>query len=154
LKNTIIELYAEGGQISIMAESLNIDQSTILNLLIEYKETNRFKKTFTDNFKKMIAKRDMSGIARRTIASELQLNANTIKKACEKFGQSNKERASSANAFTRVNGKFSKEICPSCESKRVNEVDENTIYCLVCGNEFIHRKGYILKINWEYLSED
>lgn len=154
MKNIILELYAEGGHISIMAESLNIDKSTILETLNDHKESSRFKKTFTDDFKKIIAKRDSNGIARRTIANELQLNANTIKKACEKFGQSNKERATSANAFTRINGKFTKDICVTCESKKVNEVDENTVYCLDCGNEHIHRKGYVLKINWEYLSEN
>lgn len=137
-----------------MAESLKIDQNTIITVLNEHKELNRYKKTFSDDFKKMIAQRDMNGVARKTIATELKLNANTIKKACEKFGQSNKDRATSANAFTRINGKFSMDACPSCSSSKVNEVDENTTYCLKCGSEHIHKKDHVLKINWEYLSED
>lgn len=151
MKKVILESYADGSHINVISESLNIDKSAIIDTLIQFKESSRFKKTFTDDFKKMIAERDINGVARRTIASELKLNAYTVKKACEQFGQSNKERASSENAYTRIEGNFSMDVCPSCNSKKVNEVDENTVYCLSCGSEYIHKEDHILKINWEYL---
>lgn len=151
LEDTVIEMYRDGNEIKYIIESLNITHKRVKQILIGMKESNRHKRTFTDEFKKIIAERDMNGISRRQISLELEINANTVRKACEKFGQTFKERASSDNEFTRIDGKFDLSECPSCKSKDVNEVEDNTIYCMSCGDEFIIKKDHALKINWEYV---
>lgn len=151
LEDKVIEMYRNGNEVEYIIESLNITYKRVKQILIGLKESSRYKRTFTDEFKKIIAERDMNGISRRQISLELEINANTVKKACEKFGQTLKERASSDNEFTRIDGKFNLSECPLCKSKDVNKVDDNTIYCMSCGNEFIINKDHVLKVNWEYV---
>ena len=150
-EDKILQAYRNGSDLGYIVESFNVTHKQIKKILISYKEQNHVKRTFTEEFKKLIAERDMNGVARRQIANELDINVNTVKKACEQFGQSFKERASSENEFTKIEGEFSKDSCPSCSSKNVNEVEEDTIYCMDCGNEFIIKEDHILKVNWEYI---
>lgn len=153
LEQKVIEAYAEGSSILLISESFKISQRLTLGILRKYKEDSRHKRTFTDKFRKMIAERDMNGVARRTIAEELELNVNTVRKACEQFGQAIKEKATSELAFTRIDGDFSLKVCPSCGSKKNNLVDEKTTYCIKCGAEHEYYDGYVLKVNFEYLEE-
>lgn len=154
MKEEILEAYMDGKELTTITEKFNTTYTNVKNILITYKEDNRNKRTFTDDFKKTIAERDINGVPRSAIASELDINVNTVKKACEKFGQSLKDRATSANEFTRIDGSFNLGECPSCSSKKVNEVDDDTIYCKDCGNEHIIKDSHVLKVNWEYLPED
>lgn len=153
MKQKVLDAYMDGSPITIIVSSFNTTTEEVLKILHTYKEESRYKKTFTDDFKKMISERDLNGVARSQIAKELELNVSTVKKACEKFGQAVKDKAISDKAFTRIDGEFDKKTCPSCNIKRVNEVEENTTYCLNCGDEYIHREGYVLKVNFEYLEE-
>jgi hypothetical protein len=150
-EETILEKYRNGSDIGYIVEKMNISPRLVKQTILAFKEANRLKKSFTDEFKMLIAERDSNGVSRRQIASELEINANTVKKACEMFGQSNKEKASSENEYTKIEGKFPLTVCPSCKSKKVNVVDDNTTYCKDCGNEHIHNKDHALKINWEYV---
>jgi transposase-like protein len=147
----ILEAYQDGMDIGLMVEKFNVPYKLIAQTLELYKNKNRLNKSFTDEFKMMIAERDMNGVSRRQIANELGINANTVKRACEQFGQTHKEKAVSENDYTRIEGKFPLTVCPSCGSKSVNVVDDNTTYCKDCGNEHIHLKDHALKINWEYV---
>jgi hypothetical protein len=147
----ILKSYQDGTDLGYMVEKLNIPYKVIEKFLIEYKDKNRLPKSFTEEFKMVIAERDMNGVSRRQISKELGINANTVKKACEEFGQSNKEKASSQNEYTTIEGEFPLTVCPSCNSNKVNTVDDNTTYCKNCGSEHIHHKTYALKINWEYI---
>lgn len=151
LRDSILNAYRNGSEIGFMVECFDVSQDEIKKLLLDYKESNRYKKTFTDDFKKMIAERDINGVSRRQISMELEINANTIKKACEKFGQTMKEKASFDTAYTLVGEGLGLHKCPSCNSSRVNEVDYNTIYCISCGDEFVEISGKIFRINWEYI---
>lgn len=153
LEEKVLEAYADGSPLGVIIESFNITHKQMVSILLNHKEMSRYKKTFTDDFRKMIADRDMNGVARSTIAKELEINANTVKKACEAFGQAIKEKATSDKAFTKIEGKFSMDICPSCGSKKNNVVDDNTTYCLKCGTEHEYHEGYVSKVNWEYLEE-
>lgn len=164
LEQKVIIAYTDGSPIPLIAESFKISKELVRDILLKYKEENTLKKSFTVEFRKMIAQRDIGGIARSSIAKELDINPNTVKKACEDFGQAIKEKAVSDRAFTRINGDFDMNECPSCNSKKVNEVDDNTIYCKKCGSEHIIHKsyedkdgvlhnGYALKVNFEYLEE-
>lgn len=151
LKSKIIEAYRNGNDLKYISKSLNIPHKELSELLINLKESNRHKRTFTDEFKKIIAERDMSGVSRRKISTELKINASTVKKACEQFGQPLKEKVDKDRVYERIDGEFDMSECPSCSSIKVNEVDDNTIYCKKCGDEHIFKKDHILKINWEYL---
>lgn len=153
LEQKVKEAYAEGSPISLIAESFKISQRLTKGILLKYKEDSRYKKTFTDEFRKMIAERDMNGIARRIIAEELELNVNTVRKACEQFGQAIKEKATSDLAFTRIDGEFDLKVCPSCGSKKNNLVDDKTTYCMSCDSEHEYHEDYVLKVNFEYLEE-
>lgn len=175
LEVKILEAYRDGNDLGYIVESFNIPYKRIKEILIRYKEYNREKRTFTEDFKRLIAERDINGVARRQIAEELEINVNTVKKACEQFGQAFKEKSSSEQAFTQINlDKFDLKTCPNCESKNVNLVDDNTTYCKDCGAECEHykifeevevkEKGkkkkvkkevgyYAMKVNWEYLDE-
>ena len=152
-KQKILEAYSDGSPLGLIIESFNITHRKVLEILITHKEENRFKRTFTDEFRKMIAERDMNGVARSTIAKELELNVNTVKKACEAFGQTLKERATSEKAFTRIDGKFKLSTCPSCGSKKNNLVDDKTTFCMSCDSEHEYHSDHVLKINFEYIEE-
>lgn len=166
----ILEKYRNGSDIGYIVEKLNTTYELVKKTIITFKENNRLKKSFTEEFKTLIAERDMSGVSRRKIARELEINANTVKNACIMFGQVGKEKASSESEFTRIElEEFDLTTCPTCQSKKVNVVDENTTFCKSCGSEHIHHKifevlkeegkkkakkfvgAYALKINWEYI---
>lgn len=151
IEERVIEAYRDGSEMGFIVESLNISYKQVKSILINLKESSRYKRTFTDDFKKIIAERDMNGVSRRQISLELEINANTVKKACEAFGQSLKERASSDNEYTKIDGVTNMSQCPHCKSKSINEVDVNTYYCMDCGDEFIFKGNYALKVNWEYV---
>ena len=151
LEDKILNAYRNGSDLGYIIEKLNIPHKKVKQVIIGFKEANRLKKSFTDEFKMLIAERDSNGVSRRKIASELEINANTVKKACEAFGQAHKEKASSENEYTRINKTFPLTICPSCNSNNVNIVEDNTTYCKDCGNEHIHHQGYTLVVNWEYV---
>ncbi|NUJ17349.1 hypothetical protein FKN04_12240 [Bacillus glycinifermentans] len=153
LTEKILTAYAEGSPIEFISDSFQIAYNDVLDILRTYKEDSKFKTTFTDEFKKMIAERDINGVPRNIIAKELSINPNTVKKACQQFGQTLKEKAISSKVFTRIEGNFDINRCPSCSSNRVNLVEENTTYCLACGSEYIHKKDHVLKLNFEYLEE-
>ena len=151
LERKVLDAYQEGSDLGYIVESFNISYKQVKQILIAFRDSNREKRTFTDELKKVIAERDINGVARRQIANELEININTVKKACAKFGQALKDRASSENEYTRIEGKFDMKTCPSCGSNDVNKVEDNTTYCKKCGNEHIHNEDHALRLNWEYL---
>lgn len=154
LRQKVLDAYADGSDLSLITTSFNITHKQVTDILLEYKEECRKPKSFKEEFKVLVAQRDINGVARSTIAKELEINPNTVKKFCEEFGQAVKEKSSmSEKAYTRIDGKFNLKSCPTCESKRVNIVDENTTYCKTCGNEHIIKSDHALKINFEYIEE-
>lgn len=151
----VIEDYAEGVSLEFIAFERSMTTQDVLMILRQYKEKCTVSRTFTDEFRIMIATRDLKeDLTRNSIAEDLQINPNTVKKACEAFGNAFKEKAQSAQEFTRTEGLFSFKECPSCKSKKVNKVDENTLYCMDCGDEHIFHfeEEYILKVNYEWLA--
>lgn len=153
LERKVLDAYQDGSSMNYIVECFNVSHEKVKEILISFRENNRFKRTFTDEFKKVIAERDINGIPRRQISLELEINISTVKKACEKFGQSLKDRAISDNLYTRINVEFDMSTCPSCSSKNVNKVEDNTTFCKKCGNEHIHMIDHALKLNWEYLDD-
>lgn len=180
MKEEILEQYASGKPLGIIIANHNITHSHLIKILLDHKEDHRKGRTFTDEFKQMIADRDLNGIPRRQIGQELELNASTIKSACEKFGQVNKEKANSDSAYEKLPDVENLDSCPTCGNKHVNHIDSmyyqiNTdgIYCKKCGDEHFYLDVYeevtekndkgkkvkvnklvrkdVYKINFEYL---
>lgn len=163
LEEKVIGAYADGSELGLIVESFNITYKQVTQILASFKEANKGKRSYSDEFKRVIAERDMNGIDRTAIRKELEINSITIKKACEQFGQSSKNKASSENEYTRIEGEVSKDICPSCKSRKNNIVDEETTYCMDCGKEHVYKTEtiqdgeeettitYALKVNWEYV---
>lgn len=151
LKEKVLLAYMEGLPVFLIAEGYLVTQEEVTTVLHTYRDENRLKRAFSDDFRKMIAERDLNGVARSNIAKELGININTVKKSCEEFGQSSKEGAVSDRMFTRIAGQFSKETCVNCGSKHYNEVEEETYYCMSCNNEFIYEEDAVLQVNFEYL---
>lgn len=152
-KEEILEAYSNGIPLGMIIESLNLTHKQVKQVLLKFKEDNRLNRSFTDNFKIIIAERDINGVTRSEIAKELEINAGTVKKACEKFGQSIKDKASSDNVYTRIDGKFEMSHCPSCGSGKNNIVDENITFCMDCDSEHEYYDDHVLKVNFEYLDE-
>lgn len=149
VKEKVLQAYADGSDINYIAECFSITEEEVKNILLAYKEESKYKRTFTDEFKIMIAERDMRKIARSTIAKELEINVATVKKACEKFGNAIKEVANNDNVYTLVEGVRNLETCPSCKSKKINSIESisdsiNTsgIFCLDCGDEHFMMHKY------------
>lgn len=147
----LISYYSDGRSIDHIAWKLKTTEEDVLKTLRFYCNEQREKRTFSEDFKKVLADRDLTGIARTTIASEMGINVNTVKKSCEQYGQQSKEVASSEKTYTKIEGVFPRDKCVECKSERYNEVGEDTYYCYKCGNEYIHRKTHVLRVNWEYI---
>lgn len=163
----IVEDYSNGVSVTDIASEWSKSTDEVLTILRAYKDSCTVSKTFTDEFKMLIANRDAcESVTRSSISKELAINPNTVKKACEKFGNVLKEKAQSDQEFTRIDGNFTEDKCVSCASEKVNKVEENTYYCMECGDEHIFKKvyldildgnepvlieEYILKVNYEWL---
>jgi len=152
----ILESYSSGDSIQVISEMLGLSEDNVIEELLKYKDESRTKNTFNDEFKKIVAERDINGASRSDIARELNINANTVKKACVKFGQAIKEKPSEESVYTRIDGEFTLDICPSCGSRKNNLVDEFTTFCMSCDSEHEYYegedgKGYVLRINFEYI---
>lgn len=159
LEKRILDAYRDGTHLSYMQECFFISEEEIKAVLINYKKRNRYQRTFTDEFKKLIAERDINDIPRRQIALELGISINTVKRACEQFGQTVKEKTSSDNAYTIIEDVHNLDRCPKCKSMRVNEIESmagnvNTtgIFCMECGEEHFIMDGKIYRVNWEYIN--
>lgn len=163
LTKKVLEAYQDGSDVNYITECFNITHQELKNILLSFKEDSRVKKTFSNEFKAMIAERDINGVPRRQIATELEINFNTVKKACEQFGQAIKEKATSDKVHSKVDVQDLK-ACPSCKSKEVNKIESITmigesninttgIYCMECGDEFFEYDGGFYRINFEYLEE-
>lgn len=179
LRGKVINAYAEGSEIKFIAECFNLTEEQVVQELRNFKEESRFKRTFTDEFRIMVAERDMRKISRTKIAEELQINVATVKTACEKFGNALKEVASNDNVYTIVEGVESIKTCPNCGNKKVNEIETafgnsvvDGIYCMECGDEHFIVHNYeeikdeddnvvgqkfistdVYRVNFEYLEE-
>jgi transposase-like protein len=151
-KDRILSAYAEGSSIMLIAESYDMSNSEVKEVLQNYRQSCRTPRTFTDEFKKMVAERDMNGAARMEIARELGINVNTVKKACEELGQKNKDRTDFDRLYTKIEGIFTKDKCYKCESTKLNDVDDiGTTYCFKCGSEVTYKEDHILVLNWEFV---
>jgi Zn finger protein HypA/HybF involved in hydrogenase expression len=154
LKEKVLDAYVMGSAIEYIATSFNITEDEVIRILREYRDESKTKRIFNEEFRKFIAERDINGeVTRKSISLELGVNIGTVKKACVQFGQAFKEKALSDQMYTKISRELDMKTCPTCNSRRVNEVEEFTTYCMECGDEYVHKQNYVLKVNYEYLEE-
>lgn len=177
MKEKVLGAYADGSEIRYIARCFDITEEEVIEILHNYREESKFKRSFTDEFKKLVAERDLK-FSRRQIAQELGINVATVKKSCEQFGNAVKDKAVSDNLYTLVKGVDNLDVCPTCKSHKVNDIESmadnlNTkgVYCMNCGDEHFtlnETEEYkddndeiqvrvigtlVYKVNFEYLEE-
>lgn len=151
MEEEIIFRYSKGAHIDIIAKELGINIAQIMEALAVFKLNNTRSGSFSDELKKVIAERDLNGVQRSMISKELMISQTTIRKCCKEFGDASKMKKDTSNAYLKIKGDFSQDICPECSSRHVNEVNELTIYCMNCGGEFVFNdlgESHIFKILW------
>lgn len=156
LEDKIIEMYKNGSELSTILQKLNITYKKVKKTLDNLRESSREGRSFSDDFRKIISRRDARGIPRKHIAEELGINVNTVKNACDKFGDKIKEKHNSENSFELVENvkdedvlKYTK-ICNNCNNS-LNGVEDNVFYCRSCDNEYTIKEDKLYKLNWEYV---
>lgn len=177
MEEKVLGAYADGSEIRYIAKCFEMTEEEVLAVLHNFREKSRYKRSFTDDFKKLVAERDLK-FSRRQIAQELGINVATVKKSCEQFGNALKDKAVSDNMYSLVEGVDNLDVCPSCHSHKVNKIESiadniNTkgIYCMNCGDEHftlneteeiedkdgnkktIVTGTLVYKVNFEYLEE-
>lgn len=159
MEEKVLGAYADGSEIRYIAKCFEITEEEVLEILHNFRDKSRFKRSFTDDFKKLVAERDLK-FPRRQIAVELGINVATVKKSCEQFGNALKDKAISDNMYSLVKGVDNLEVCPSCHSRKVNAIESITdnintkgIYCMNCGDEHFIMNDLVYKVNFEYLEE-
>lgn len=157
LTKEIIVAYRKGYDLEYISKQQGIALNDVENYLASFKESSKYKNSFTSEFKEAIAKRDASGVSRKQISREMGITEETVKKYCIKYGEVHKVKVVlREDEYTSFPREFDMSTCPSCDSRNVNNVgggrgkpSRNT-YCMDCGDEYIHQKNSVLKVNWEY----
>ena len=149
--NKLKEMYGKGMPLSLIAEEFKVTEEEVLKQLRDIKKQSVYGRTYSDNLKQLISKRDAAGVSRRTISFELEVGMATVKRSCEQFGNAFKDASKSDKRYTIIAGKHDFDKCPLCKSQKVNVVEERTTYCKSCNNEFVHKPDHVLKVNWEYV---
>lgn len=119
-------------------------------------ETKKTGKRLSEDLKKLIAKRDKSGISRTEILKELNLNFVTVRRACEKYGSANKYngRVSYRDIYEVVPFAI-KHVedgitCPICRGKaNSTEGSPNIFFCVKCLEEYTIRRNKLYRTRWE-----
>ena len=150
LEKQIIELYMTGKTIDEIIVEMNLPYKKVMELLEQYKYRNTTSGKYSDELKAVIAKRCENGVSCKQVANELEIGYKKVREIHKKNQNKDKDIILES-LYTKLEGDFSYDKCPTCGSKKVNEVGVKTTYCLKCGNEHIFRKGYVLRINWEYV---
>ena len=155
----LVELYKNGGNIREAISDRKERNSFLKRLRDEgINENNRLK----EDFRKIIAMRDGNGVSRAQISQELNINYNTIKTACSKYGSAVKNKANHPQKYKKLDKNLDLSTCPSCNSG-LKEMDilmddsfpeaftSKTYYCFECGEEFFNFNGDTYYIDWAFI---
>ena len=114
----LVELYKNGGNIREAISDRKERNSFLKRLRDEgINENNRLK----EDFRKIIAMRDGNGVSRAQISQELNINYNTIKTACSKYGSAVKKLQKStcarflANTYSSLSVRLTKFCFSNCK---------------------------------------
>ena len=153
----ILKLYKSGASIKEISSELQISEEDVLHKLRDYKESQKRKGQYTEEFMKFVAKRDSHEVLRKDIMSELNISRSFLSKAIEQFGFLKKMNGEESEEFyLKIDSDFNMSTCPECGSKKMNElntlfngVPAKGIYCLSCGNEFVTHENNLYRVKWE-----
>lgn len=153
----LIDLYKSGLSIKEISSQMEISEEEVLNGLREYRDSQKTKGRYTDEFMKLIAKRDCHEVLRKDIMSELGISRNFLSKAIEQFGFLKKMNGEDSEEFyAKLDRNFDSSKCPECKSKRVNHlntlyngVPARGMYCISCGSEFVKHDNNVYRVKWE-----
>lgn len=162
----IIKYYGDGRSIESITSITGLTRKAVINKIKKYRsvheKSNKSKKSYGEDLKKIIALRDKNDVPRSQISKELGVSNTFISESCKKYGDELKRKALFPNQYSYI-GDFDFSACPECESKRLNVIDEfidwgtvDARYCMNCGNEFFKfmnddKKTY--KLNFEFDEE-
>lgn len=157
MENKVLELYKSGVSIKEISSEVKASEDEILNILRNYKESQKQKGQYTEEFMKFVAKRDCHEVLRKDIMSELNISRSFLSRAIEQFGFLKKMNGEDSEEFySKFDKNFDSSKCPECNSKKVNHlntlyngVPAKGIYCISCGNEFVKHENNIYKVKWE-----
>ena len=152
LKESVISRYSDGMSLQWISNNFDITIKEVKDILLEFKNDNKKghnRILYKDELFMVVAERDLNGVSRRDIETELEINIATVRSACEKFGKGCKSKK---NPYIKVDCKDLSK-CPHCNSDKVNQVDEDglNVYCMDCGNEFFEEGEDFWMIDWSYI---
>lgn len=148
----------DGASIEDIADNVKASPEQVSDILKEYKNSQKVKGVYTEEFMKLIANRDRMNIQRNTIMKELNVSRTILIKSIKKYGFIKKiDNDASEEIIGKIDtANFEFKECPECSSKKINTIETlhndatiNGIYCIKCGNEFFSNRGYIYKVKWE-----
>lgn len=164
--NKLFSMYSDGYSQEYIGEFMSDLSSTFDDLMgiIVDKHIKSNSNRLSDDLKKAISNRDKVGISRKSIARELNINYKTVQRACEKYGNANKNMDKSNEEdskefvtkdfdFDKANGSL---ICPKCKH-RTNQLDSGLAhYCKNCFEEYIitsvDNVPSVFRIKWENIN--
>lgn len=161
LLEPVLSYYANGKSIDSIANKLNISREKVLITLRKYKDSQRPNGTYSDDFLKLVADRDSSGVMKVNIMNELLISRSPLMRAIEEFGFVTSRKKEDDYEFIRgVNPLDKIEECPFCGNTKLNDVDSiitrNSVdfevegkYCMGCGEETFIFKNVLYKTKWE-----
>lgn len=161
--NYLKTMYASGYGIEnidkYLSESEYTAQDFIDELILREVTVSATKKTgkrLSEDLKKIIAQRDENGISRTDIFKELNLNFVTVRRACEKYGSSNKYNGRISHRDTYEVVPFAiKHIedgitCPICRGRaNSTEGSPDIFFCVKCLEEYTIRHEKLYRTRWE-----
>ena len=167
--NSLFSMYSDGyseeyigGFMSDLSSTFDDFMSIIVDKHIK-SNSNRL----SDDLKKAISNRDKVGISRKSIARELNINYKTVQRACEKYGNANKnmDKSNGEESLEFVTSDFKVDdikktlVCPKCNN-RTNQIDlgwsVQNYYCKQCLEEYFIKPldgiDSVFRVKWENIN--
>lgn len=157
--DSFVELYKNGANIRELYPTSSVRYYLLERLKKENaNENGRLK----EELKIIIANRDSNGVSRSQISQELNLNYNTIKTACSKYGNVIKNKANNPQKYKKLDSNYDLTSCPNCDTilKKMDILMDDTFpeaftskthYCVNCGEEFFNVGEDTYHIDWAFI---
>lgn len=167
--NSLFSMYSDGYSEEYIGGFMSDLSSTFddfMNIIVD-KHIKSNSNRLSDDLKKAISNRDKIGISRKSIARELNINYKTVQRACEKYGNANKnmDKSNGEESLEFVTSDFKVDdikktlICPKCNN-RTNQIDlgwsVQNYYCKQCLEEYFIKPldgiDSVFRIKWENIN--
>ena len=169
IEDELLKLYSDGYSDEYIEElfsELSMTFDDLVNIIVA-KHIKGNSNRLSDDLKMAVSNRDKNGISRKSIAKELDVTYKTIQRACEKYGNPNKnmERVDEENVSEfltenyQIDNKTKILICPKC-NRKTSKIDTGwsteTYYCRHCLEEYSIRfkngKKQLYRVKWENIN--